>query len=530
MRRRSATVVRPLARARTRFGRSSRLWGLLLALSAVGGHKAAQDVPARAGELEITVVDRETGQPLACRMHLLNPHGRPHRPRGVPFWHDHFVFDGSIRLTLPNGRYTFEMECGPEYHTRSGHFAIEDFADDTKRIDMLRFVDMAARGWYSGDLYVRRDPKDVELLMRAEDLHVAQVVTWWNDRSDWKGRPAPDDPLVRFDRDRFYHLMAGGHARGGTTLLLFNLDEPLLAAGAGPEYPPPSAYLDRARRQGNAWVDLSAPFWWDLPTLVAKGQVDSIQLAHSHIGRDRAICNEADGKSRDPRRYPPPMGNARWSHDIYFKLLDCGLRIPPTAGSGSGVVENPVGYNRVYVHVDDEPDYEKWWEGLRAGRVFVTNGPLMLPRVEGHLPGHVFHADKGQQRELEIALTLSTREPISYLEIIKDGKVEHSVRLSEYAGSGRLPKVRFRQSGWFLVRAVTDLPKTYRFAMTGPYYVEFDYQRRISRSAAQFFLDWVYERARGIKLADPRQRREVLLYHREGRDFWEKLVSRANAE
>jgi len=183
MRRRSATAARPLARAGTRSGRSSRLWGLLLALSAVGGHKAAQDVPARAGELEITVVDRETGQPLACRMHLLNPHGRPHRPRGVPFWHYHFVFDGSIRLDLPNGRYTFEMECGPEYHTRSGHFVIEDFANDTKRIDMLRFVDMAARGWYSGDLYVRRDPKDVELLMRAEDLHVAEVVTWWNDET-----------------------------------------------------------------------------------------------------------------------------------------------------------------------------------------------------------------------------------------------------------------------------------------------------------------------------------------------------------
>ena len=54
--------------------------------------------------------------------------------------------------------------------------------------------------------------------------------------------------------------------------------------------------------------------------------------------------------------------------------------------------------------------------------------------------------------------------------------------------------LHFDRSGWFLVRAVTDLPKTYRFAMTGPYYVEIGPQRRISKSAAQFFVDWVYER------------------------------------
>ena len=62
--------------------------------------------------------------------------------------------------------------------------------------------------------------------------------------------------------------------------------------------------------------------------------------------------------------------------------------------------------------------------------------------------------------------------------------------------------------------------------MTAPYYVEFDYQRRVSRSAAEFFLDWVYERARRIQLSDPQRRRELLLYHRNARDFWEKLVDK----
>ena len=66
--------------------------------------------------------------------------------------------------------------------------------------------------------------------------------------------------------------------------------------------------------------------------------------------------------------------------------------------------------------------------------------------------------------------------------------------------------------------------------MTGPYYVEMGYQRRISKQAAQFFLDWEYERARQIKLADPQQQSEVLQWHRQARDFWQDLVSKANAE
>ena len=34
---------------------------------------------------------------------------------------------------------------------------------------------------------------------------------------------------------------------------------------------------------------------------------------------------------------------------MYYHVLNCGLRIPPVAGSGSGTNDNPVGTNRVYV-------------------------------------------------------------------------------------------------------------------------------------------------------------------------------------
>ena len=89
---------------------------------------------------------------------------------------------------------------------------------------------MAADGWWSGDLDVRRPARDIELLMEADDLHVAEVVTWRNDKSPW-GDQLPKEPLVRFDGNRYYHLLAGASARPGTELLLFESAGAAEAAG-----------------------------------------------------------------------------------------------------------------------------------------------------------------------------------------------------------------------------------------------------------------------------------------------------------
>jgi len=146
------------------------------------------------------------------------------------------------------------------------------------------------------------------------------------------------------------------------------------------------------------------------------------------------------------------------------------------------------------------------------------------------LPGHTFHGEKGRPLELQIGMTLTTREPISYLEIVQDGQVRNTIRFDDYVKSGRLPPLHFSHSGWFLLRAVAEISDTYRFAMTGPYYVDFGDTPRISKKSAQFFLDWVYERARQIQIDDPQKRREVMEYHRKARDFWKNLVEKATAE
>jgi len=486
---------------------------------------------ARGGQLRIEVVDAESGQPVAVRMHLKNAQGKPVRPPQVPFWKDHFALDGQITLKLPNGRYTFEIERGPEYRDYTGQFEIQSGANDQEQIEMHRIADMKAQGWWSGELHIHRPLDEIPLLMRAEDLHVAPVITWWRGRSRWK-TPESEFAGVRVvDENRYYDDRAGEDERDGGALLYFGLNEPLDLAQAEPEYPSSARYLLEARQQEGVHIDVEKPFWWDVPMWLASRRVDSIGLANNHLWRTGGLHNEAWGKPRDKARFPDPHGNGRWSQAIYYQILNAGLCIPPSAGSASGVLDNPVGYNRVYVHCGSQFSYDRWWNGLRAGRVFVTNGPLLTTNVEGQVPGHVFEGTDGSPREFQIGLTLSTREKIEYLEVVKNGRTEHSVRLDQFAASGgRLPPVRFDDSGWFLVKAVTSNTKTYRFASTGPYYVVFDGRRRVSRSAAQFFLDWVHQRIDELEISDPQKQQAVMRYHKAARKFWQQRVEMANAE
>jgi hypothetical protein len=491
-----------------------------------GGICAADSGP-ETGRIEIVV--REGGKAVPCRIHLYDAAGKTPKVTGGPTWNDHVFCNVGATLELPAGEYRYEIERGPEFTSVAGDLNVAAGGTTKLTDEVARITELKAHGWWSGELHVHRPVEDVSLLMRAEDLHVAPVITWWNNRNVWSDRAPPKELLVRFDGDRYYHVMSGEDEREGGALLYFGLKEPLAIATTDREFPSPMRFLREARRQEHVHVDIEKPFWWDVPVWLASGQVDTLGIANNHMCRSTVYPSEAWGKPRDTARLPAPLGNGYWTQEIYYHVLNCGLRIPPSAGSASGVLPNPVGYNRVYVHLDGDLTYDKWFAGLRAGRTFVTNGPLLRVRAGEQLPGHVFTAP--QQVDLELTGVLEGRDKVSQLEIIRDGRIERQVAAAEFAKSGSLGKLTFNTSGWFLVRAIAENPKTFRFGSTGPWYVEIgESMRRVSRKSAQFFLDWTDERMQRIKVNDPAQREEVLEPHRRAREFWADLVERANAE
>ncbi len=478
------------------------------------------------GEFEIQVVDRDTGQPLAVRMKVFNSRGRPQRVAGVLNWRGHFVFAGSVLLKLPDGLYQFEIERGPEYKLRTGNFKIERGATDQRQVTMERFATMKEEGWWSGDLHVARRPNDIESLMLAEDLHVAAVTGWSNrSKKNYHG-----EVPVSFDQDRVYNLQVGEEYRVGGALRFFHLPDPIPTIPFNVEFPCSCQWLKRSRDVPGVHIDVVDPASWDFPVWIASGWIHSIALAVGELWSGAETGKQIGSRPYDKSIFIGEAGQMDWRQYIYYQALNTGVRLPPSAGSASGDCSNAVGHHRVYVQLDGEFSYENWWEGLKQGRVVITNGPLLRPSVEGQSPGYVFQRDAGETLQLEMQLKLSTRYPVEYLELIQDGRVVHVVRLDQWAAkNGRLPPLTFNESGWFLVRAVAAERSNYRFASSGPYYVQIGDQPKISRKSTQFFLDWIMERARNIEHNDDEQKREVLRYHRAARDYWQQKLNVANA-
>jgi hypothetical protein len=490
-------------------------WGVVLLSGFVMSDGAVVEFYGREGE-----------SPVPFRLHLTDPAGKPVAPANRISWKDHFTVNQSDFIELPDGEYRAVAERGPEYDALERSVRFLGGAERGCRFNFRRLVDLSKEGWWSGDLHVHRPLKDVELLMRAEDLHVAPVITWWNKRDLWKDKEIPATTVTRFDHDRFYEVMAGEDEREGGALMYYRLPKPLAIGDSTREYPSPVTYLLEAKKTPGVHVDIEKPFWWDTPTWLATGKIDTVGIAVNHMCRSVMMEKEAWGKPRPEERLPAPLGVGYWVQEIYYHVLNCGLRVAPSAGSASGVLPNPVGYNRVYVHLDGELTYEKWFEGLRAGRSFVTNGPLLRVTANGKLPGEVFRADKAIS--IELAARLDGRDPVEAFEIVRDGKVERTVPVKDALG-----RLEFASSGWFLVRCIAKNEKTFRFASTAPFYVEIgESKHRVSKASAQFFADWVDERIGRIRVAvkDEKQLAEVLEPHLKAKEFWLDLAKRANAD
>ncbi|GEM_PF-272845 len=494
------------------------------AISLVGACLAFQPLPLVATDLSITTRN-SYGESIPARIHLTSPDGTAvlATKENVPSFQNHVSSPGTATFDVRAGRYTVTVERGPEWSSESQSIEMGDDVQATNIIVRLnRIAHMAAEGWWSGETHIHRPIEQVELLMEAEDLHFGQVLTWWNRNNPWLTNLLPSPINIQFDGNRFAHLIGGEDERAGGALLFFNLNESIDVTAGEQHYPSSLVYAKQVKEAGG-WIDIEKPFWWDVPMWIAHGIGDSIGIANNHLYRHGMLPNEAWGRPRDVKRLPPPQGNGWWTQEIYHHLLNCGIRIPPSAGSASGVLPNPVGYNRAYVQFDGEPSMEKWFAGMKAGRVFVSNGPLLRVTANGQLPGHVFQSNENSMF-IELRGQLDGNDPIDRVEVVHNGEV--------------LPDpfpgwIHFQESGWFLVRAITSKTNTLRFASTAPFYVELgdDKIAPQQRESARFFVDWCEERMTTLgnnNALSAVQKEEVLKPWRDAIAFWQAKENAAS--
>ena len=129
---------------------------------------------------------------------------------------------------------------------------------------------------------------------------------------------------------------------GHGAVVLLNMPQPV-DANPSRFVPMDVAFCRQAREQGG-FVDGEKPIWKNVPVNLAFGALDSIGVVNNHFHpHDVLLDAEKYGSiERGDPAYGAVEGFARWMLDLYYSFLNCGFRIPVSAGSASARRRPPV--------------------------------------------------------------------------------------------------------------------------------------------------------------------------------------------
>ena len=532
------------------------VWPLLL-LGAEGTERKV--------ELRGEVVDAETGNPLPARVYIRSADGRwffarSASPDGSAVEYRKQRFSTSVEMhttvsahpfivEVPPGRCTVIVERGKEYLPVEKTLEVGREPVGLK-VELRRWIDMAAAGWYSGDTHVHRSIEELPNLMLAEDLNVGLPLSYWvlsaytppgsGDKStaaEVRPEPIQVDPThVIYPVNTEYEIFRVGN-KGHTLGAVFVLGHKTpFEQGV----PPVGPIAERARREG-ALLDLDKHSWpWSL-MLVPVMKVDLFELANNHVWRTEFgfrqwsldVAPAYMNLEKDERGFTE-WGWIDFGLQTYYALLNCGFRMKPTAGTASGVHPVPLGFGRVYVHLPQRFSYEKWMQGLGAGRSFVTTGPMLMVRIDGHPPGTTIPAKTGERRSRRITGLAASSHPLHAIEVIVNGRVAQRVaaanRKTERGGyeSPIAADVELSTAGscWIAVRVFEDRPDgRIRFAHSSPVHVDVpEKPLRPRREEVEYLIRRMKEE---LKRNQGTLRPEDLKEYREALEVYQQIADRA---
>src|SRR5262249_37120651 len=111
--------------------------------------------------------------------------------------------------------------------------------------------------------------------------------------------------------------------------------------------------------------------------------------------------------------------------------LDCGLHVPLAGGSGKGSNATALGAVRTYARLADGAvfGYATWIDAVKAGRTFVTNGPLLNFTADGAGPGTVLRIPP-ERRRIPVRIEAKGTDGFDRVELLLNGSVVASKEAS----------------------------------------------------------------------------------------------------
>jgi hypothetical protein len=450
--------------------------------------------------LSVTILEAGSGDTLAARCSVMKRIGGKWYPSWPSdpeaYYHTaeggYFYTTGTFTVNVPAGTTRIQIGHGPEYAPLDTALVLT--GDSTVSFELVRIIDMRDYGWHSGDCHVhiahsggvfQLDPGDAHYLGRAEGLGVVNCL---DNSYCFSGGPDPvstPDCIVYMTEE--YRSGTYGH------LGLLGLEQ-IFTPDWSQWWPTTLDVACAIHLQPGAAVIAAHPVCtedfqslgsWpgnglarELPVDVAGGVIDAFEVmsySNCHPGHIEL--------------------------DMWYRFLNCGFKLPAAAGTDAGMnrsFDRPLGGFRTYVHVPDEPcTFDGWLAGLKMGRTFVTNGPLITRfDFQGWMPGDSLRLPAGFYR-IYGWLSVRGNYPLSRAEIIQNGEVVKSIEVGD--GRTHLDEsfiLPIDRSCWVAAR-VSGVDSTWHvigdtlFAHTSPVYFKLDRKRVVVKEDAEYFANWI---------------------------------------
>lgn len=488
--------------------------------------RRGQTAPARAqidvvtpelGRLKVTILSDDTERPAPAMVRLTSRlTGHDHRPGSfVDFT---MQFDGNGRNTsrraanlpgrlggewwcvsgpfdtaLPPGQYDLAIRRGVERVPLFERVTVRSGAVTEMTYRPERWIDMPARGWYSGDDHVHgqilsdADAGRLMAWVQAEDIHLANIVKMGDIyRTYFEQRGFGETFRVR---DGAYILSPGQecprtHQQLGHTISMNTQD----MVRDTDRYYLYDLVADEVHRQGGLWG------------------YAHVCLDMFHVHRDmslnvlRANCD-----------FVELMQFRRLGTKLYYDFLNLGFRI--TASAGSDVPwGGSVGEVRVFARIGDrEFGADAWFEAFRGGRTFVTNGPMIELTVDGAGPGEErVYSDDRSLKVTARAWGHPDRCPLTSLEVVRHGEVIHSTGAKSGSARELEAQIELPVGGGFWIAARAHASND-THAHTSPVFVRRNGLRFWKLDAVDSLIDDRLESLRQIEqiVEDARERADA---------------------
>lgn len=400
-----------------------------------------------------------------------------------------FISPGRSQVEITAGAVELRVERGHEFQRVKKQLSIEDGATE-HTVTLRRWIDMRKLGYLCGENHVHVPFEKLAPMFVAEGLDFGTILHWWNERR----LPVADGDAVRT-------LEFAGHSVPTSvydaevehpwgSILITNLPAP---HDVSPLRAIPNLLHAKRAHELGALVHYQAGWSREVGLDALLGYVDVINVCnnnfHLHRFQPRSHYSNLLETPGLPVYRNTPEDMMRMNTETYYRLLNWGLRLAAGAESATGAKQTVVGYNRAYVRVEPGATIAEFYDAWKAGRNFVTNGPMLFLEVgDGHLPGDTISLP-ATGAKLPIKVNARADQPLESVEIIQNGQVVRKFKPQSDAACEGETTIQVDSGCWIAARCVaydpllsdeelasfangeSEQPSRLRYAHTSPIYV-----------------------------------------------------------